>query len=76
MVFVRIPDNELPKPLESPKAESKEGGFCHGNEVTFGKHLKLESGCQGNQPCDGRIGPFSLPPAPSLRGAGLVTSGQ
>lgn len=51
-------------------AESNEGGFCHGNEVTFGKHLKMEAGCQGNQPCDGSIGPFSLP----FAGEGLETS--
>lgn len=48
-------------PWNLHSAESNEGGFCHGNEVTFGKHLKMEAGCQGNQPCDGSIGPFSLP---------------
>lgn len=57
-------------PWNLHSAESNEGGFCHGNEVTFGKHLKMEAGCQGNQPCDGSIGPFSLP----FAGEGLETS--
>ena len=26
--------------------------FCYVNEVTFGPHLRMETGCQGNQPRD------------------------
>lgn len=39
--------------------------FCYNNEVTLGRHLRMGTVCQGNQPGGPRIGIFS-PILPTL----------
>ena len=41
---------------------SDTGVFCYVNEVILGTHLRMGAGCQGNQPCDLKVGTLSLTP--------------
>lgn len=60
--------------------------FCYVNEVIIGKHLgklRMEAGCQKNQPCGSKIGTLSAPPFPHPQPPGKgerklcsVTNGQ
>ena len=40
--------------------ESNKGIFCYVNDVTFGKLIGMEAGCQWSQLCDKRVGIFIL----------------
>lgn len=39
-----------PKTLGSSYDESDKGVFCYVTEVNFGPHLRMDAGCQENQP--------------------------
>lgn len=67
LIYIPFSGTELQKPLEFPE------------RPTLGNHQGVGPGCQGNQPCDQRVGPFGS--TPNLQGAeGLevesVTHGQ
>ena len=58
--------------------ETGKGVLCYVNEVNFGKplgHLRIGAGCQGNEPCDWKIGTFS-PTLQEGSGAGEWTQSQ
>ena len=52
LILVPVSATEFLKPLNFLGAESHRGVFCYVNEVMFGNHLRMGSGCQGNQPVD------------------------
>lgn len=49
LVLDPVPGTELLKPLNFPKRWSYKGVFCHVNEVIFGEHLRMGTGCQWSQ---------------------------
>lgn len=60
LVFDLIPGTDLLKPMRFPVIKAM--------QLTFGKpsgNKKIRAGCQGNQPCEDRVGTFS-PPSQTL----------
>lgn len=50
LVFVPISSTELLKPWGFLEDENDQGISCYVNEMTFGMHLRMGAGYQGNQP--------------------------
>lgn len=71
MVFNPIPSTKRLKPLEVLSDESDKDVFCYINEMTFGKHLRMGTGFQGNQTYDWKVGTFSPTPWPAEKGEEL-----
>lgn len=71
LVFVPFSGTELLKLREFISDESDKGVFCYVNEITYGFHLGMGPGCQEIQPCDWRVGNFSITFLTSREGRGL-----
>lgn len=68
IVFIPFPGTEC---LGISCDEKQQGAFCYVMELTFGKYLRMATGCHGRQPSDKRVGTFSPTPWPPGRGEGL-----
>lgn len=68
LAFVPVSGTELLNAWNFLSGGTRKVVFCDFNWVTFGAHLKVETGCQEKQPCDQKFVTFSPTPPPGLQG--------